>query len=439
MSSHARQRSIVRASKVFIRAYMIRAGKKKEALFMNRWRVVVGGVSMNLALGSLYAWSVFVLPLEKEFGWTRSQTSWVYTIAVVVFAATFVLAGRIQDLRGPRPCAIAGALLVATGFFAASFTTSLWFLYLAFGLVVGAGNGFGYATPMPVASKWFPDRRGLVVGLMVGGYGAGSAIIGPIATSLIASAGWRPTFRILGVVFLLMGLTGAWLLENPPRGYRPAGWTPPTGGAGRRDYSTREMLRTPQFYALWLAYALGTTAGQMTISQLVPFARSAGLGAAVATLALPVTAAGNAGGRILSGWLSDALGRVTTLRVMVLASAVAMPALFSWREQAVLFFVLVALVYWCYGTQLSVFASATADLYGTRHLGLNYGLLFTAWGAAGIFGPMIGGRVFDSFGDYRYAFYAAAGLAIVAFLSLTLVKPLDAEPIIAAEPVLERS
>lgn len=393
---------------------------------MNRWRVVVGGISMNLALGSFYAWSVFVLPLEKEFGWTRSQTSWVYTIAVVVFASTFVLAGRIQDRRGPRACALAGAILVSAGFFITSFTTSLWFLYVAFGLLVGAGNGFGYSTPMPVASKWFPDRRGLVVGLMVGGYGAGSAIIGPIATNLITSVGWRPTFRLLGVVFLVMGLIGAWLLENPPAGYRPEGWTPPPSTALRRDYATSEMLRTPQFYGLWLAFALGTTAGQMTISQLVPFARSAGLGAAVATLALPVTAAGNAGGRILSGWLSDALGRVTTLRVMVLASAVSMPALFIWRADAVLFFVLVALVYWCYGTQLSVFASATADLYGTRNLGMNYGVLFSAWGAAGIFGPMIAGRVFDTFGDYRYAFYAAGALAVIAFGSLALVRPLDA-------------
>jgi OFA family oxalate/formate antiporter-like MFS transporter len=401
---------------------------------MNRWRVVVGGVSMNLALGSLYGWSVFVLPLEREFGWTRSQTSWVYTIAVVVFASTFVLAGRIQDRRGPRLCAFAGAILVAAGFVLASFTTSLWFLYVAFGLVVGAGNGFGYATPMPVASKWFPDRRGLVVGLMVGGYGAGSAIFGPVATSLIGSVGWRPTFRLLGVVFLVMGLLGAWLLENPPPGYAPRGWTPPGGAALRRDYSTREMLRTPQFYGLWIAYALGATAGQMTISQLVPFARSAGLGAAVATLALPISAAGNAGGRILSGWLSDALGRVTTLRLMILASAVAMPALFAWREQVVLFFVLVACVYWCYGTQLSVFASATADLYGTRHLGLNYGVLFTAWGAAGIFGPMIAGRVFDTFGGYRYAFYAASALAVIAFGALSLVRPLAAEPNPAGGP-----
>ena len=145
-------------------------------------------------------------------------------------------------------------------------------------------------------------------------------------------------------------------------------------------------------------------------------------------MALPVTAAGNAGGRILSGWLSDGLGRLPTLRIMVLASAVAMPALFIWREQAVLFFVLAAAVYWCYGTQLSVFASTTADLYGTRNLGLNYGMLFTAWGAAGILGPMIGGRVFDAFGDYRYAFYAASALAIVAFGSLLLggfIRPRD--------------
>ena len=151
---------------------------------MNRWLPVVGGVCMNLALGTLYAWSVFVLPLEQEFGWTRAQTSWTFTIAVVTFAASFILGGRIQDKRGPRICAAIGGTLVGLGFILSSFTTSLLYLYLIFGVVVGLGNGFGYATPVPVASKWFPDKRGLVVGLMVGGYGAGSAIFGPVATSL---------------------------------------------------------------------------------------------------------------------------------------------------------------------------------------------------------------------------------------------------------------
>lgn len=388
---------------------------------MSRWRVVVGGISMNLALGSLYAWSVFVLPLEQEFGWTRAQTSWVFTIAIVTFATTFVFAGRLQDVRGPRLCAFLGAVLVSLGFFLASFTGSLLFLYTIFA-VVGAGNGFGYATPMPVASKWFPDKRGLVVGLMVGGYGAGSAVIGPAASSLIQSIGWRPTFRLLGVLFFAMGMLGTWLLTNPPPGYRPSGWTPPPAAAARRDVTTAEMLRTPQFSLLWVAYCLGATAGLMTISQLVPFARSAGLGPGAATFAITVGAFGNAGGRILSGWLSDTLGRLTTLRVMVLASAVAMPALFVWRQEALLFYVLVAAVYWCYGTQLSLFASATADLYGTRYLGLNYGVLFTAWGAAGILGPMIAARVYDATGDYRYAFYAAGGLAVGAFAALSLAK-----------------
>ena len=287
---------------------------------------------------------------------------------------------------------------------------------------------------MPVASKWFPDKRGLVVGLMVGGYGAGSAIFGPVATALINSVGWRTTFQILGILFFAMGMVGTWLLKNPPAGYQPPGWKPMQAGAGaqrsRRDYSTAEMLRTRTFYALWVAYCLGATAGLMTISQLVPFARAAGLGAAAATFAITCGAVGNAGGRIVSGWLSDALGRLTTLRVMVTLSAMAMPVLFAWREQVVLFYLLVAVVYWCYGTQLSVFASTTADFYGTRNLGMNYGLLFTAWGTAGIIGPMIAARVFDAFGDYRYAFYAAGLLAVIALASLMVARP----PALAMSP-----
>ena len=185
----------------------------------------------------------------------------------------------------------------------------------------------------------------------------------------------------------------------------------------------RETLATPTFYFLWIAFAFGTTAGQMTISQLVPFARSAGLGATIASYSLIVTSLGNAGGRILSGWMSDTLGRLTTLKTMVLLSAIAMPALFIWRQDVVPFFALIALVYWCYGTQLSLFASTMADFYGTKNLGRNYGILFTAWGAAGIFGPGIAGRVFDAFGDYRYAFFSAAGFAIVALIALLMARP----------------
>src|SRR5213083_1574733 len=200
-------------------------GRLGTGKIMNRWRVVIGGMAMIQAPGSLYAWSVFVLPPEKDSCWKRAQPSWVFTISIMTFALTFILAGRIQDRLGPRPCALIGALLVSIGFFLASMTTSLIFLYVVFGLIVGAGNGFGYATPIPVASKWFPDKRGLVVGLMVGGYGASSAIIGPIATRWIDSIGWRPTFQLLGGAFFVLGMLGTWLMVNPPQGYRPAGWT----------------------------------------------------------------------------------------------------------------------------------------------------------------------------------------------------------------------
>ncbi len=403
---------------------------------MNRWWTVVGGVSMNLALGSLYAWSVFVIPLEEEFGWTRGETSWVFTIAIATFAASFVLGGRIQDRRGPQVCAATGAILVGIGFVLASFTTSLFYLYITFGFIVGLGNGFGYATPIPVGSKWFPDKRGLVVGLMVAGYGGGSAIFGPVANLLIAQFGWRTTFQILGITLFSMCMFGTWLLKNPPQGYRPAGWTPQEAPAERslRDIPTREMMRLPTFYALWIAYCLGTTAGLMTISQLVPFARNAGLGAAAATFAITAGAIGSTGGRIFSGWLSDILGRLMTLRIMMLISAAAMPALFMWREQTILFYLLVGVVYWCFGTQLSVFASTSADFFGTKHLGMNYGLLFLAYGVAGIIGPLIGGRVFDAFQDYRFAFFIAGGLALVAFVIITFARPPTPKQQVSAEP-----
>jgi len=392
---------------------------------MNRWLPILGGVLLNLALGSLYAWSVFVLPLEKELGWNRAQTSWVYTIAIVCFAVSFILAGQVQDRKGPRICAFLGALLVGGGFMLSSLTTSLPFLYVAFGVIVGVGNGFGYAAPTPVASKWFPDRRGLAVGLMVGGYGAGSAIIGPLANTLIVNLGWRETFRILGASFFVMGLVGTALLKNPPAGYRVGGAATAATRPQAVDMPTADVIRTPTFVALWIAYCLGTTAGQMMISQLVPFMRSVGLSAGEAAFAITIAAVGNAGGRILSGALSDSLGRLATLKVMIIGSLGVMIVLGLGVGQILTLYLLVAAGYWCYGTQLSVFASTTADFYGTRYLGMNYGALFTAWGVAGIVGPFIAARVYQATGSYSYAFYGAAALALVAFVSISRARPVQ--------------
>src|SRR5215471_6398859 len=217
---------------------------------LNRWWRVVGGLSMNLALGTLYAWSVFVAPLEKQFGWKRADTSMVFTIAVTVFALTFVVAGRIQDKFGPLYCSLAGGILVSLGFFLCAYTTSLNYLFLCFGVIGGLGNGFGYATPIPVMAKWFPDRRGLAVGLAVGGYGAGSAIFGPLAQLILIPAyGLSATFQILGAIFLVMTVTGALLLRNPPAGYRPEGWSPVAAKiAAAKEFTPSQMLRMPTFY-----------------------------------------------------------------------------------------------------------------------------------------------------------------------------------------------
>jgi len=388
--------------------------------YINRWWRVVGGLSMNLALGSLYAWSVFVAPLEKEFGWKRADTSMIFTIAVFVFGLAFILAGRLQDKKGPFWISIIGGVLVSVGFFLSAWTTTLAWVFFWFGAIGGIGNGFGYATPIPVMAKWFPDKRGLAVGLAVAGYGGGSAIFGPLAGNwLIPTYGWRVTFQVLGVIFLVMTLVGSFLLKNPPVGYRPAGWTPAPAAkaaATTYDFSPSEALRTPAMYLMWTAYALGTSAGLMVISQLVPFARSVGL-AALGTTAIFIGAVGNASGRIFSGWMSDTLGRLNVLRLMIAISAVAMPVLYHIGGHGLLFFVMVFIVYYCYGTQLSVNASTTSDFWGTKNAGINYGILFTAWGVAGIIGPRIGGVLYDKYQNYQAAFYTAAVLAVVALLA----------------------
>ncbi len=390
---------------------------------INRWWRVVGGLSMNLALGSAYAWSVFVAPLEKEFGWKRADTSMIFTILIFVFAIFFVLAGRLQDKKGPFWISIIGGVGVSIGFFLSAWTTTLGWIFFWLGAIGGLGNGFGYATPIPVMAKWFPDRRGLAVGLAVAGYGGGSAIFGPLAGNwLIPAYGWRATFQILGVLFFVMTMIGAFLLKNPPAGYRPPGWTPaPAAKAAATTYefSPSEALKTPTMYLMWVAYCLGTSAGLMVISQLVPFARSVNL-AAWGTTAIVIGAFGNAAGRILSGWMSDGLGRLNVLRLMIAISAVAMPLLtFAGGIPAfpIYFFVMVFIVYWCYGTQLSVNASTTSDFWGTKNAGINYGLLFTAWGVAGIVGPRIGGTLFDKYGNYQAAFYTAAVLAVIALVA----------------------
>jgi MFS transporter, OFA family, oxalate/formate antiporter len=412
----------------------------REDTLPNRWLPVVGGVLMNMALGTMYASSAFLPGVEKDFGWTRSQSSIIAAIGYAMIASWFVIGGRLIDKKGPRPVSMLAVIFFTLGFIVASQTHSLSTWYLGWALI-GMGNGFGYVVPSVVCSKWFPDKRGFIIGLVVAGYGAGSGIFGPLANTLIHQIGWRATLQWYAAIFFVMTTVAAYLLRNPPEGYKPPGWDPsqvrtvaPRGG----DVMASQMLKTRTFYALWIAYAFGTTAGVMVISQLAPFAKEAGQTALAASLAFPVGAFGNAGGRFLSGWSSDHIGRLNTLRIVVLISAIAMPALYMFRANPILFFGLLFVVYYCYGTQLSVYASTSADFYGTRNFGFNYGLLLLAWGVGGGFaGGLIAGKVHDATGTYQMAFYSSAAISLAALVALFIAKnphALGSEPVSQGNP-----
>ena len=234
---------------------------------MHRWFRVAGGVSLNLCLGAAYVYSVFLTPLQREFGWTRSELSAAFTLSIAFIAVGVLAGGRWQDRRGPAVVSLAGAILFSAGIFLSRYTDSLAWLYGCYGVVVGLGSGIGYTCPLSVGMKWFPERRGLVTGMMVMGYGAGGAVIAPLAGYLIHRFGWRDTFGILGAGFLAVTVAGSMFLRNPPEGWRPPGWSPPAAekGAARggRDFLPREMVGTGAFRRMWAAYAFGTAAGLM--------------------------------------------------------------------------------------------------------------------------------------------------------------------------------
>ncbi|RJP21443.1 MAG: MFS transporter [Deltaproteobacteria bacterium] len=391
---------------------------------MNRWLRVAGGVALNICLGAGYAYSVFIPPLQREFGWSRSELSFAFTLLVVFITAGVLIGGRWQDRRGPAAVSLTGAVLFSVGIFLCRYTDSLSWLYASCGGLAGFASGLGYVCPLSVGIKWFPDRRGQVTGMMVMGYGAGGAIIAPLAGYLIERFGWRDTFGILGAGFLVLGTAGSALLRNPPDGWQPPGWNPPAkSGVQARggDFRPGEMARTAAFVRMWIGYAFGTAAGLMVIGHLAAFAQGAGFSPRDAAVSVGVLAIGNGCGRIGSGWMSDHAGRVRTL-VLGMAATVLLLLLAPGVATVAALFAVVFLIGYCYGTQMAVFPSTTADFFGIRNLGSNYGLLLTAWGVAGVIGPMAGGWIFDATKSYAVAFRIAALLAAAAAAVMVTVR-----------------
>jgi|KBSMisStandDraft_5_1062788.scaffolds.fasta_scaffold73728_2 OFA family oxalate/formate antiporter-like MFS transporter len=407
----------------------------------SRQNVLVGASLFNIAIGSYYAWSVFVRPLQTEFPtWTRLETTSVASVNMAMLAILYNVAGTLIGRFGARRIAIFGGLCFSSGMLLASFTQSLVGLYLSAGLLVGLGLGFGYLPPLYVGFKWYPEARGLVSGLAVGVFAMGAGIVGPLAggllgwKGLIALIGWRQTFQVLAAIYFLFTMVGSIWLNDPPSDFVAPKAREGTAApkVSKVNLTTLQMLRLPSFWVLWIAYAFGCVSGTMTVSQIKPFADMsfpavAGVASLVAALAIPMGSAGSAIGRFLSGWMSDHLGRLLTVRAVLVAAFFAAPLMYILRGSSLFFFVMLFVVNYAYGTQLSVYTALAGDFYGPKHSAANYGILLLAWGTAGIIGPLIGGWVFDTYKTYQYAFYAAAVCSAISLALLSIAKPPTAE------------
>ena len=385
---------------------------------MNRWIVVIGALIVQICLGAIYAWSVFVNPL-KERGFTTTQTQIIFSVALATFALVMIFAGRWQDKAGPRKVAITGGIVLGLGYILAGITGgSFWAIVLTVGFIAGAGIGLGYVCPIAAGVKWFPDKRGLITGLAVAGFGGGAWIISQVASSLIIKVGVLQTFLYLGIAFLVAVVIGSLVLVNPPEGWKPKGWTADnkTQKACKNDCAWKEMLKTKQFWLLWVMFIFSATSGLMVIGILKPFGVVSGLSAAIAGSAVGILALFNAAGRITWGWLSDKVGRTKAMFIMFLLQGIVMLALIKMGSTALTLAIAAAWIGFNFGGNFALFPSATADFFGTKNLGINYGFVFTSYGVAGIIGPILGGKVFDLTGSYLWAFIPAGVLCLIASL-----------------------
>ncbi len=384
------------------------------------WVVTFAGTGINLALGVLYSWSVIAKSLTNDWGWTASKASLPYAVACGVFAIVMVFAGRAQDKVGPRIVATLGGVCAGTGLIISSFASeaSILPIVIGFGLLVGSGMGLGYASATPPAVKWFPPhKKGMITGLVVAGFGLASVYISPLTNTLLKTFGINKSFLTLGIAFFITIVLLSQLLKNPPAGYVPANMPKPAGSAKnisqKYEYEWHEMLRTPQFYLLWLMYAFASFAGLMIIGHMAKISTLQLPGVELGFILVAILAVGNAGGRIVAGLVSDKLGRTRTM-LLVFISQAAVLLLFSRFSTTALLILGAAAVGFNYGANLSLFPSATADFFGTKNLGVNYGLVFTAWGVGGVFGGMVAGKIVDITASYNMAFAAAAVLCLCA-------------------------
>ncbi len=394
------------------------------------WTVTLAGTGVNLALGLLYAWSIMAVYLRDNLGWTAMETQIPYMIACGVFALLMVPGGRIQDKIGPKAVIMASGVFAGIGLIASSFFMTVVGLSIFFGIFFGTAMGLGYASATPPAIKWFsPKKRGMIAGIVVAGFGLAAIYAAPAAEFMIAAYGISNTFLIIGIAFFIVITLLAQLIRNPPPGYVPADMPvldkseqeAQKKKAVKVDFTWNEMVRTPRFYLIWLMFCFGSLSGLMIIGQLSGIAVEQA-GVTLGFILVALLAGFNAGGRVAGGVLSDKLGRANTLLFIFLLQAVTF-LLFGTFTSLVPLIIGTAIAGFCYGAFLAVFPATTADFFGTKNLGVNYGLVFTSWGAGGVFGGLIGGMVRDTTGSYVMAYIIAASLCLIGAILSFFIRP----------------
>ncbi|MFZ9032522.1 MAG: L-lactate MFS transporter [Anaerohalosphaeraceae bacterium] len=402
----------------------------EEQIKNHGWSVTFAGMGINLALGILYTWSVISKGIPEEWGWNESDKSWPYSVACLVFCLIMVPAGRMQDKLSPRLVATIGGILVGLGFIVASFTTSLLGFIIAFGVLAGAGIGFGYASATPPSVKWFPPAKtGMIAGIVVSGFGLASVYAAPLAKWLM-NFGFDTMLMTLGIAFLVVVCGLAQILKTPPGDYIPAGYTPSVVALGdkKEEFLPKEMLKTAQFYMLWFMYACGAGAGLMIISKLAAIAGQEKIGIQLGFILVAVLAVGNGGGRIVAGILSDKIGRKATMLICFISQAIFIFLLsLASKENALgtvgVMAMISALIGANYGANLSLFPSITKDYYGIKNFGMNYGLVFTAWGVGGFMLAKLAGAMYVKYQTFNIAYYGASALLILAAVMVFFIKP----------------
>ncbi len=420
------------------------------AVGQHGWRVTFAGMGINLALGILYTWSVISKGIPDEWGWNETHKVLPYMFCCLIFSLVMVPAGRMQDKIGPRSVAAMGGILVGIGFIIASMTTTLIGFIIGFGVLAGAGIGFGYASATPPAVKWFPaSKTGMIAGIVVSGFGLASVYAAPLAKWLTMQYGLQKTMLILGLgfLFLITGvktiLTPLWfglsqMLQAPDPDLLQLKYMKDylagkdekevTAAVHDKDNLTpKEMLCTVQFYMLWFMYACGAGAGLMIISKLAAIA-SLQAGISLGFLLVAVLAIGNGGGRILAGMLSDKIGRKATMFICFVLQAI---LIFLLSKASVENFlgtvpamaIISALIGANYGSNLALFPSITKDFYGLKNFGMNYGLVFTSWGVGGFILAFIAGKMYDEYQTFNIAYYSASALLILAAIMVFFLKP----------------